>query len=90
MTPPDRQTNSRLAEVTAECQRCAWTSNARNAHGNAARHHDATGHAVRVDTVRVTIYGNPDAPIEGQQELAVDETTFDLDSRLAAASRNAP
>lgn len=40
----------------AECQDCTWISGARNAKGNAARHHDATGHRVWVEEVRVTVY----------------------------------
>jgi hypothetical protein len=64
-----RETRTGLAHVGAECDGCGWSSTARNAMGNAARHHDATGHTVRVEQVTVVIYGNPNAPIPGQTRL---------------------
>lgn len=35
-------------DVSAKCEDCGWQSDARNAQGNAARHHDASGHKVSV------------------------------------------
>jgi hypothetical protein len=66
---PERVSVSYLADVRADCLACGWESTARNAHGNAARHHDATGHAVRVDVTRTTTYGDPDAQLPGQESL---------------------
>jgi hypothetical protein len=45
-----RATNVGPGIYLAECLGCNWASDAANAMGNAARHHDATGHAVRVET----------------------------------------
>lgn len=53
----------------AECQRCDWTTRAPNGLGNAARHHDATGHRVTVTIHRTITYGDPAAPLPGQDEL---------------------
>ena len=39
----------RFFDYHALCETCGWTSGARNALGNAARHHDATGHTVSVE-----------------------------------------
>lgn len=47
MTAPHRC--SGLLGITAECQTCGWSSEARNAMGNAARHAQATGHFVTVE-----------------------------------------
>jgi hypothetical protein len=69
MTP--RLTNVSRATYDAECLGCAWSSTAANAMGNAAQHHDATGHAVRVETTRVVTYGDPGAPLPGQEALEV-------------------
>lgn len=40
-----------------ECQDCAWDTHGTNGQGLAARHHDATGHVVRVDVERAIYYG---------------------------------
>lgn len=44
-----RRTRSGMLCVFAECEVCGWQSESRNAMGNAARHHDATGHYVQVE-----------------------------------------
>lgn len=70
-----RQTTSGLIAVRAECQGCPWSSEARNAVGNAAKHHDATGHTVNVDVTRAITYGDPSAPPPGQDRLVDVERT---------------
>lgn len=40
----------------ASCDDCGWELHSRNALGVAARHHDATGHTVRVEVIRSVIY----------------------------------
>lgn len=67
-------TGSRVTTVSpatfdAQCQGCAWASTAANAMGNAARHHDATGHPVTVLVTRAITYGDPSAAPPGQEEL---------------------
>lgn len=39
----------RFFDYHARCETCGWESFARNALGNAAQHHDHTGHSVSVD-----------------------------------------
>jgi hypothetical protein len=68
-----RATNVGPAEYLAQCYGCNWGSEARNAMGNAAQHHDATGHAVRVETTRVVTYGDPAAPAPGQTALELEQ-----------------
>lgn len=58
-----------MEAVQAICAGCEWHSTARNAMGNAARHHDATGHSVTVEQVIRTTYGDPHAPPPGQTRL---------------------
>jgi len=41
--------HSGFRDVIAHCEDCGWQSNAKNAQGNAARHHDAHGHSVSVE-----------------------------------------
>lgn len=44
-----------LLGVIAECHMCGWSSEARNAMGNAAQHAERTGHEVSVEqTIGVT------------------------------------
>jgi hypothetical protein len=71
----DRATNVGPGIYLAECLGCNWASNAANAMGNAARHHDATGHAVRVETSRVVTYGDPAARPPGQAAFDLEEAT---------------
>jgi len=66
---PERDTTVVTRDVTAECHRCDWRSHAVNAHGNAARHHDASGHPVTVTVTRTVTYGDPHAVPPGQEEL---------------------
>lgn len=58
--PPRRPTSSTLA-VSAQCLDCPWTTTAANGLGNAAQHHDATGHVVEAHVVRDVTYGDPAA-----------------------------
>ena len=67
-----RQTSSTLVEVDARCGGCQWSSQAGNALGNAARHHDATGHHVEVSVTRIVHYGDPHAQPEAQLEAFPD------------------
>lgn len=68
-----RQTTTATTRLNAACLQCAWATTANNGLGNAARHHDATGHAVRVEIDRVIVYGDPAAPMPGQTTLALEE-----------------
>ena len=43
-------------DYSAHCQNCGWHSNAVNALGNAARHHDRTGHTISVDVTGGVTY----------------------------------
>lgn len=51
----------------AWCENCAWESDAANAQGTAARHHDRSGHTVHV-VIAVT-YGDGRIQIDGQTNL---------------------
>jgi hypothetical protein len=75
MTPIGRQTSARTTSAIAECTRCDFhvDSNA-GALGNAARHHDATGHPVSVTITRVIEYGDAHAPPPGQGDLFAPHT----------------
>jgi hypothetical protein len=65
-----RPTNVQTLALTAECCSCDWTSDARNSQGNAARHHDATGHVVIVERTTSITYGTHPTPEElGQTSL---------------------
>lgn len=64
-----RQRTMRTTQLEAECLRCAWRTTAANGLGNAAKHHDATGHPVRTVIEREIIYGDPAAPMDGQEEM---------------------
>lgn len=70
-----RRTFTGVVEVHAECDDCGWESWAKNAMGNAARHHDATGHVVRVEQVNCVRYGgDATLPAPAQPSLAPSET----------------
>lgn len=58
----ERETSSTLVAVDAACDGCPWRSDAANGLGNAARHHDATGHYVTVTVTREVHYGAPATP----------------------------
>ena len=47
---------SGLLGVFTECQDCGWTSEARNAMGNGARHAKSTGHHVTVEQTIAVAY----------------------------------
>lgn len=66
-----RDTRSIVTDVIAECRGCPWESTAGNALGNAARHHDASGHVVAVSITRLVTYGDPSATPPGQ--LTIEE-----------------
>ena len=38
------------------CYDCGWSAEGANAKGNAARHHDRTGHKVAVEETRSIVY----------------------------------
>ena len=69
MASNGRPTTSKLADVVADCCTCTWRSSAANALATAARHHDATGHAVIVDLTRTITYGDPSAAPAGQDRV---------------------
>jgi len=54
-----REAHVTRPDLRAECREpgCGWTAYRRNALGIAARHHDTTGHTVRVEIERVVYYG---------------------------------
>lgn len=65
-----RDTSSTVTDLLAECDGCSWTTTAANGLGNAARHHDATGHVVRVSVTRLVTYGDPTKPpMPGQTSI---------------------
>lgn len=64
-----RATVTATTRLEASCLACAWSTTASNGLGNAARHHDATGHPVRVEVDRTIVYGDPAAPPPGQEGL---------------------
>jgi hypothetical protein len=43
-------------DYMAECQDCPWVMHSRNALGTAARHHDSTGHKVRIGVESAVYY----------------------------------
>lgn len=61
-----RVTATATIRLEAACRQCAWRTTAPNGLGNAARHHDATGHTVDVDVDRRVVYGDPAATMPGQ------------------------
>ncbi len=52
-----RPHTARLLEARAECQRCAWNVEGKNAQALAAQHYDKHRHAVRVITTMEIVYG---------------------------------
>jgi hypothetical protein len=68
----NRQTKATVESVIAQCLACDWGSEARNAQANAARHHDRTGHTVRVSVETLITYGDPHAQPAAQARLPVD------------------
>lgn len=56
-------------ETAAECRGCAWKLTGTGALGNAARHHDASGHVVDVCVGTRITYGDPAAVPAGQAQL---------------------
>jgi hypothetical protein len=64
-----RRASVTLEDVQAECLACRWTATSRNAQAIAAKHHDATGHAVRVSKSETVVYGDASAPAAGQTSL---------------------
>lgn len=43
-------------DYQAQCQDCGWEQNSRAALGQAAQHHDRTGHSVRVGVESAVYY----------------------------------
>lgn len=46
----------RWFDYNARCEDCEWRSYAKNALGNAAQHHDRTGHTVRTEVSGMVTY----------------------------------
>ena len=46
----------RWCDYEVGCQDCGWQTHGKNALGNAARHHDRTGHTVRTEIRGVVTY----------------------------------
>lgn len=67
-----RETSSTVTDLIAACQACPWTTTAPNGLGNAARHHDATGHVVTVHVTRHITYGDPSTPPPGQEAFELE------------------
>lgn len=55
--PKPKRTHRTTLAVDARCSVCARAWTGPSAHGVAARHHDATGHLVRVKVDMVVVYG---------------------------------
>jgi hypothetical protein len=66
--PARRPTTSTLV-VSADCRNCQWKTAGANGLGNAAQHHDATGHVVDAHIARHVVYGDPYAPADQQTDL---------------------
>lgn len=68
-----RLTKAGTLAIEAECQVCGWCSGARNALGNAAQHHDKTGHEVYVELTTFVRYGSREATLaaSGQEAMEV-------------------
>ena len=69
-----RQAHTQTIRLDAHCRDCEWKTEAHNGMGNAARHHDATGHTVLVEVDRLVVYGDPSTVPPGQTSL-LDENT---------------
>ncbi len=54
-----RPTKTTTHTLKAECQACNWRSEAGNALGTAAQHHDTYGHQVITRIDREITYGDP-------------------------------
>lgn len=54
--------------VIAECRDCGWSSEARNAMGNAKQHADRYGHNVWVEQTIGVSYNDPRARTEGDAD----------------------
>ena len=52
-----RQHFSELIRATAKCQRCSFEVTSSNAQALAAKHHDAKGHRITVETTTRLTYG---------------------------------
>lgn len=52
-----RPTRTELVSVHARCERCAISLDAKNAQALAAKHHDKTGHTIKVRRVEEIVYG---------------------------------
>lgn len=62
--------HSGFRDVRAECEDCGWKSDAKNAQGNAARHHDAHGHTVHVEIMQHICYETREHFDEKKRELS--------------------
>lgn len=69
-----RHVTTTTRRLAAWCASCEWTTDAGNGLGNAARHHDATGHTVTVEVDRTIVYGNPHAQPDAQTTILDDLT----------------
>lgn len=67
---PRRPTSATVTAAHAECQECDWRTNNRGALGQAAQHHDRTGHAVETEQITAVTYGHAPRPEDlGQTTL---------------------
>ena len=48
-----------LLDAAAWCSGCEWKTEGKNAMGNAAKHHQKTGHFVMVELYFSQCFGNP-------------------------------
>jgi hypothetical protein len=68
-----RATTTATTRLEAACRQCGWRTTASNGLGNAARHHDATGHIVDIAVDREVTYGDPATPMPGQTAMFSDD-----------------
>lgn len=61
-------TYSGILGASAECRDCGWTTEARNAMGNAKQHADRTGHNVWVEQTIGVSYNDPRGLDESREE----------------------
>ena len=53
-----RQHSASIVKIIAECQRCNFRAETKNAQALAAQHHDKHGHRVEVSITTKIVYGS--------------------------------
>lgn len=69
-----RHMSTAVTRVHATCRACPWETTGLNGLGNAAKHHDATGHPVTVLIERRVDYGDAASYRDPAQTSLLEET----------------